>query len=222
MTMDGFSDGRPIPFWKLLHVHFEEQAFLLLSPRAINSSPGVCERWASELNPGSTEVSSLVCIFDGFLWPGSFPSDYNNATLTSNKALFLHPSSPTYCSHCFYPKLPTLMLMLPYFLSRLHRLEFGFCPCHCLQSHSHLLTIKSKVCSCRSLAQQCLCCISHRDHPLLLETLASTIPYKCFLLPQCDLGVQDPLRPTTGGLVSFSALSWMISAIPLHNHLAMN
>lgn len=37
--------------------------------------------------------------------------------------------------------------------SCLHPLEFGFCPCHCLQSHRHLLIIKPRACSSRSSPQ---------------------------------------------------------------------
>lgn len=49
--------------------------------------------------------------------------------------------------------------------SCLHPLEFGFCPCHCLQSHGHLLIIEPRACSSRPCLRLSLCCILHNGCP---------------------------------------------------------
>lgn len=64
---------------------------------------------------------------------------------------------------------------------------------------------------------------THSFWELLPPSLtALTIPHKCFPLLSVTPEVHDPLSSITGGGASFPALSWMISCISFHNHLAMN
>lgn len=83
-----------------------------------------------------------------------------------------------------------------------------------------------KACSSSPHLRSALCCISLNGHLLLLETLASFShgphhPTQVLSSPQCS-GVHDPLSYMTGGLIFFSALSWIISSIPFHNYQTMN
>ena len=85
--------------------------------------------------------------------------------------------------------------------SCLHPLVFGFCPCHCLQSHGHLLSIKLRACSSRSSPRAVsVVFYTMATHPLLLETFASFSHGSChptpmlFLFFSVALGVPDPLE----------------------------
>lgn len=69
------------------------------------------------------------------------------------------------------------MLMLPHFLSHLYLLEFGFCPCHCLQSHGQLLIIQHRACSSRS-SPQAISLLHFSQWPLTLSGSS------CLLLSQ--------------------------------------
>lgn len=80
--------------------------------------------------------------------------------------------------------------MLPHFLSHLYLLEFGFCPCHCLQSHGQLLIIQHRACSSRSSPQAISLLLSVNGHSLFLGALASFShsphrPTQMLSSPQC-------------------------------------
>lgn len=96
--------------------------------------------------------------------------------------------------------------------SCLHPLEFGFCPCHCLQSHGHLLIVKPRACSSRSSPQAFspLCFTQwppiHCFCKLLPLSWPSPSRTRAFLSLRAASRVHDPLSSRTGGLVSPSGL----------------
>lgn len=117
MTVDGFPGRRAGPFLKLLFFSLKGTISLLLSKS--NSSPGfVSPGLPAEAEPWlPPAVSSLVCISHGFLQPGSFPSDYNDARSNPKESSHPPPFLPSNQGFpCSPPKLPTPMLALPHFL----------------------------------------------------------------------------------------------------------
>jgi len=139
------------------------------------------------------------------------------------------------CSSTLPPLQLLLSLLLPqtsytkaHASSLSFAMEFGLGPCHCLQSHGHLVVIQPKVCSSRFWPQAIFLLCSHNGHTVLLETPASSSqsphhPYPVPLpMPSVAwLGVrgQDSLGSITGGLVSFSACSQVITSRPFHDRL---
>lgn len=105
--------------------------------------------------------------------------------------------------------------------SCLHPLEFGFCPCHCLQSHGHLLIIEPRVCSSRASPQTFSLLYFTQWPPihgfwkLLPLSWPSPSHTNAFLSLSVAARAHVPLSSRTGGLVSFSGfLNDLIHRLP--------
>lgn len=216
MTLDGFSDRRS----------HSRNSFSFTSKK---QHPTVIqEQFFSQclraLAPPA--VSSLVCIFDGFLQPGSFPSDYNNATPTQKKALVLHPSSPAATAFiAFTPNfLHRCSGFLTFFLSApagIWLLSLPLSPKPWPPPDCQARGLLLQVLTSDRLSVVFYTMATHSFWKLLPFSHGPHHPSQMLSPPSLASGARDVLSSISGGLAFFPGLLGDLVHTP-HGHLAMN